>query len=147
MAGAFAGFDGPTRTKLGVAEFSVVQASLEKVFIRIVSGEGGKHAAARASLGRRVASDLERDEDSEDDLDDFEFVERTCCCTSYFAYGLLAKWHTCCCCALSCYHILGVVGAPWITFSTVFFTIFFHMCSAIHACIGRCCTQAPKAED
>ena len=43
LADAFQAFDESTRQSLKVAEFSVVQASLEKVFIRIVSGEGGEH--------------------------------------------------------------------------------------------------------
>merc|ERR1711943_161998 len=48
LADAFQAFDESTRQSLKVAEFSVVQASLEKVFIRIVSGEGGEHEARDA---------------------------------------------------------------------------------------------------
>merc|ERR1711861_83679 len=48
LADAFQAFDESTRKSLKVAEFSVVQASLEKVFIRIVSGEGGEHEARDA---------------------------------------------------------------------------------------------------
>ena len=59
LADAFQAFDESTRQSLKVAEFSVVQASLEKVFIRIVSGEGGEHEARDAhNRSVQVAQDL-----------------------------------------------------------------------------------------
>merc|ERR1712196_763323 len=85
LADAFQAFDESTRQSLKVAEFSVVQASLEKVFIRIVSGEGGEHEARDAhNRSVQVAQDL--GDDSDDDLDNFQFKERTCCKCSYFAH-------------------------------------------------------------
>merc|ERR1712196_353055 len=64
LADAFQAFDVNTRKELKVAEFSVVQASLEKVFIRIVSGEGGEHEARDAhNRSVQVAQDLGDDSD------------------------------------------------------------------------------------
>merc|ERR1712100_911419 len=99
-----------TRQSLKVAEFSVVQASLEKVFIRIVSGEGGEHEARDAhNRSVQVAQDL--GDDSDDDLDNFQFRERTCCKCLYFAHGLLCKYHSTCCCAMCCYMFMSIFGA------------------------------------
>ena len=112
LADAFQAFDESTRQSLKVAEFSVVQASLEKVFIRIVSGEGGEHEARDAhNRSVQVAQDL--GDDSDDDLDNFQFRERTCCKCSYFAHGLLCKYHSTCCCAMCCYMFMSIFGASW----------------------------------
>lgn len=146
LADAFEAFDDATRSKLKVAEFSVVQASLEKVFIRIVSGEGGEHEARDAHLKSiQVARDL--GDDSDDDLDNFLFVERTCCNCSYFAHGLLCKYHSSCCCGMCTYMMLYIFGAPFVWFNTCTLTLLIHMFAALVNCVGRCCLQEPKAED
>ena len=117
LADAFQAFDESTRQSLKVAEFSVVQASLEKVFIRIVSGEGGEHEARDAhNRSVQVAQDL--GDDSDDDLDNFQFRERTCCKCSYFAHGLLCKYHSTCCCAMCCYMFMSIFGASWFVWFT-----------------------------
>jgi ABC-type multidrug transport system ATPase subunit len=146
LADAFEAFDDATRSKLKVAEFSVVQASLEKVFIRIVSVEGGEHEARDAHLKSiQVARDL--GDDSDDDLDNFLFVERTCCNCSYFAHGLLCKYHSSCCCGMCTYMMLYIFGAPFVWFNTCTLTLLIHMFAALVNCVGRCCLQEPKAED
>jgi hypothetical protein len=146
LADAFAAFDGDTRAELRVAEFAVVQASLEKVFIRIVAGESGD-IHEQSSLGRRVAGDLQADDDdAERDVDDFVFDEPTCCRCSRFAHNTLAKYHASCCCVMSVYQILGSIGAPWIVFNTGLLTIAFHLFSAITNCVGVCCIQAPPKD-
>ncbi|KAH8050055.1 ATPase [Aureococcus anophagefferens] len=143
LADAFAAFDGDRRAELRVAEFAVVQASLAKVFIRIVAGESGD-IHEQSSLGRRVAGDLQADDDdAERDVDDFVFAEPTCCRCSRFAHNTLAKYHASCCCVMSVYQILGSIGAPWIVFNTGLLTIAFHLFSAITNCVGVCCIQAP----
>ena len=146
LADAFAAFDGDKRAELKVAEFAVVQASLEKVFIRIVAGESGD-IHEQSSLGRRVAGDLQADDDdAERDVDDFVFAEPTCCRCSRFAHNTLAKYHASCCCVMSVYQILGSIGAPWIVFNTGLLTIAFHLFSAITNCVGVCCIQAPPKD-
>ena len=146
LADAFAAFDGDRRAELRVAEFAVVQASLEKVFIRIVAGESGD-IHEQSSLGRRVAGDLQADDDdAERDVDDFVFAEPTCCRCSRFAHNTLAKYHASCCCVMSVYQILGSIGAPWIVFNTGLLTIAFHLFSAITNCVGVCCIQAPPKD-
>ncbi|KAH8060351.1 ATPase [Aureococcus anophagefferens] len=146
LADAFAAFDGDRRAELRVAEFAVVQASLEKVFIRIVAGESGD-IHEQSSLGRRVAGDLQADDDdAESDVDDFVFAEPTCCRCSRFAHNTLAKYHASCCCVMSVYQILGSIGAPWIVFNTGLLTIAFHLFSAITNCVGVCCIQAPPKD-
>jgi len=147
LADAFQAFDESTRQSLKVAEFSVVQASLEKVFIRIVSGEGGEHEARDAhNRSVQVAQDL--GDDSDDDLDNFQFRERTCCKCSYFAHGLLCKYHSTCCCAMCCYMFMSIFGASWfVWFNTCTLTLLFHMFAAVTNCVGRCCLQEPKVED
>merc|ERR1712167_49897 len=127
LADAFQAFDEGTRKSLKVAEFSVVQASLEKVFIRIVSGEGGEHEARDAhNRSVQVAQDL--GDDSDDDLDNFQFRERTC--------------------AMCCYMFMSIFGASWfVWFNTCTLTLLFHMFAAVTNCVGRCCLQEPKVED
>jgi hypothetical protein len=94
----------------------------------------------------QVAQDL--GDDSDDDLDNFQFRERTCCKCSYFAHGLLCKYHSTCCCAMCCYMFMSIFGASWfVWFNTCTLTLLFHMFAAVTNCVGRCCLQEPKVED
>ena len=87
-------------------------------------------------------------DDSDDDLDNFQFRERTCCKCSYFAHGLLCKYHSTCCCAMCCYMFMSIFGASWfVWFNTCTLTLLFHMFAAVTNCVGRCYLQEPKVED
>ena len=72
--------DAETKARLSVAEFAVAQASMEKVFLRIVAG--GASVLAQAEEGRAVAAALQ-EEDEDDELErelaSFKFKEATCC--------------------------------------------------------------------
>merc|ERR1711965_991599 len=64
LAKAFRTFDDAARARLGIAEFSVSQASMEKVFIRIVAKRAALNDEARSimeqnALGCDVASMLQ----------------------------------------------------------------------------------------
>ncbi|KAH8064618.1 ATPase [Aureococcus anophagefferens] len=88
LAKAFRAFDAAARADLGIAEFSVAQASMEK-----------------NALGRDVASMLQ-EEDEEDELEAelkaMTFRERTCCCFTRFAHKMMAKYHCGMCCTCCC---------------------------------------------
>ncbi|KAH8052975.1 ATPase [Aureococcus anophagefferens] len=73
LAKAFRAFDAAARADLGIAEFSVAQASMEKVFIRIVAKTAADEERRLSvldqnALGRDVASMLQ-EEDEEDELE------------------------------------------------------------------------------
>ncbi|KAH8098506.1 ATPase [Aureococcus anophagefferens] len=110
LAKAFRAFDAAARADLGIAEFSVAQASMEKVFIRIVAKTAADEERRLSvldqnALGRDVASMLQ-EEDEEDELEAelkaMTFRERTCCCFTRFAHKMMAKYHCGMCCTCCC---------------------------------------------
>ena len=125
-----------------------MQASLEKVFIRIVSGEGGEHEARDAhNRSVQVAQDL--GDDSDDDLDNFQFRERTCCKCSYFAHGLLCKYHSTCCCAMCCYMFMSILSVVvrLVQYLYPYLSLVPHVRGRHELCGGVCCLQEPKVDD
>ena len=80
---AFRAFDDDACARLGVIDFSLARATMEKVFLRIAGGEEG---LAQSRLGREIAEMLqaEADDEAQRELDAVVFSEATCCgCTRY----------------------------------------------------------------
>ena len=79
---AFRAFDDDACARLGVIDFSLARATMEKVFLRIAGGEEG---LAQSRLGREIAEMLqaEADDEAQRELDAVVFSEATCCgCTA-----------------------------------------------------------------
>ena len=75
---AFRAFDDDACARLGVIDFSLARATMEKVFLRIAGGEEG---LAQSRLGREIAEMLqaEADDEAQRELDAVVFSEATCC--------------------------------------------------------------------
>ncbi|KAJ8600222.1 hypothetical protein CTAYLR_001942 [Chrysophaeum taylorii] len=147
LARAFETFDAATRAALGVAEFVVNPASMEKVFLNIVAeSEDAKEKQLQAAqLGRRVASQLEDDDDDDDrdedalDVHNVKFSEPTKCGCSQWAHRMLLRWHCALCCGCCLYSAFGIFGAlPW--FFTGLYVCFlsFVSCGTNIVCINMC---------
>ena len=89
---AFRAFDDDACARLGVVDFSLARATMEKVFLRIVGGGDG---LAQSRLGREVAAMLqaEADDDAQRELDKVVFSEATCCGCTRFACFPLCLWN------------------------------------------------------
>ena len=89
---AFRAFDDDACARLGVIDFSLARATMEKVFLRIVGGGDG---LAQSRLGREVAAMLqaEADDDAQRELDKVVFSEATCCGCTRFACFPLCLWN------------------------------------------------------
>ena len=85
---AFRAFDDDACARLGVIDFSLSRATMEKVFLRIAGGEEG---LAQSRLGREIAEMLqaEADDDAQKELDKVVFSEATCCGCTRFAWDNL----------------------------------------------------------
>ena len=85
---AFRAFDDDACARLGVIDFSLARATMEKVFLRIAGGEEG---LAQSRLGREIAEMLqaEADDDAQKELDKEVFSEATCCGSTRFAWDNL----------------------------------------------------------
>ena len=82
---AFRAFDDDACARLGVIDFSLARATMEKVFLRIAGGEEG---LAQSRLGREIAEMLqaEADDEAQRELDAVVFSEATCCGCTRFAW-------------------------------------------------------------
>ena len=107
LARVFRAFDEAARARLRVAELNVAPATIEKVFIRIVSGkqdsligDDDEVATGPRRDARLLADELQR-HDQDDELDGITFFEKTCCGCSRFAHAALAKWN-CLFCFTAC---------------------------------------------
>ena len=89
---AFRAFDDDACARLGVIDFSLARATMEKVFLRIAGGEEG---LAQSRLGREIAEMLqaEADDDAQKELDNVVFSEATCCGCTRFACFPLCLWN------------------------------------------------------
>ena len=85
---AFRAFDDDACARLGVTDFSLARATMEKVFLRIAGGEEG---LAQSRLGREIAEMLqaEADDEAQKELDAVVFSEATCCGCTRFAWDNL----------------------------------------------------------
>ena len=74
---AFYAFDDDACARLGVTDFSLARATMEKVFLRIAGGDEG---LAQSRLGREIAEMLqaEADDEAQKELDAVLFSEATC---------------------------------------------------------------------
>ena len=88
---AFRAFDDDACARLGVIDFSLARATMEKVFLRIAGGEEG---LAQSRLGREIAEMLqaEADDDAQKELDKVVFSEATCCGCTRFAWRHLCLY-------------------------------------------------------
>ena len=93
----------------------------------------------------QVAQDL--GDDSDDDLDNFQFRERTCCKCSYSAHGLLCKYHSTCCCAMCCYMFMSIFGASWFVWFNTYVRLTLPHVQRPSRTVWGCCLQEPKVED
>jgi ABC-type multidrug transport system ATPase subunit len=157
LAKAFRAFDATARADLGIAEFSVAQASMEKVFIRIVAKTAADEERRLSvldqnALGRDVASMLQ-EEDEEDELEAelkaMTFRERTCCCFTRFAHKMMAKYHCGMCCTCCCVFCWSILQCPCCIFFhwTACWVCLLHFLTIFCNACGACCLPAPKAED
>ena len=91
---AFRAFDDDACARLGVIDFSLARATMEKVFLRIAGGEEG---LAQSRLGREIAEMLqaEADDEAQRELDAVVFSEATCCGCNKYAWKATCIYHFC----------------------------------------------------
>ena len=82
------------RDRLGVTDFSLARATMEKVFLRIAGGEEG---LAQSRLGRESGEMLqaEADDAAQRELDAVVFSEATCCGCNKYAWKATCIYHFC----------------------------------------------------
>ena len=91
---AFRAFDDDACARLGVIDFSLSRATMEKVFLRIAGGEEG---LAQSRLGREIAEMLqaEADDEAQRELDAVVFSEATCLGCNKYAWKATCIYHFC----------------------------------------------------
>ena len=91
---AFYAFDDDACARLGVTDFSLARATMEKVFLRITGGEEG---LAQSQLGREIAEMLEAeaDDEAQKELDAVLFTEATCLGCNKYAWKATCFYHFC----------------------------------------------------
>jgi len=142
----FAVFDQHVCDELGVAEFALLPASIEKVFIRIVATDAGRGDAK----GRALAAELQQleSDDLEDELGHLLFTEKTCCGLSRYAHLMLAKYNACASCTCCCYLALAILGAPWPACAAGAYCCLAALFAAMGSCASfTCCLQKPKTDE
>ena len=97
---AFRAFDDDACARLGVTDFSLARATMEKVFLRIAGGEEG---LAQSRLGREIAEMLqaEADDEAQRELDAVVFSEATCLGCHRYAWVVGCRYQ------FGCYLVLG----------------------------------------
>ena len=108
---AFRAFDDDACARLGVIDFSLARATMEKVFLRIAGGEEG---LAQSRLGREIAEMLqaEADDEAQKELDKVVFSEATCCGCTRFAWRHLCLHSFAWYCILGCLWHVGAWVSP-----------------------------------
>ena len=108
---AFRAFDDDACARLGVIDFSLARATMEKVFLRIAGGEEG---LAQSRLGREIAEMLqaEADDEAQKELDAVVFSEATCCGCTRFAWRHLCLHSFAWYCILGCLWHVGAWVSP-----------------------------------
>ena len=100
---AFRAFDDDACARLGVTDFSLARATMEKVFLRIAGGEEG---LAQSRLGREIAEMLqaEADDEAQRELDAEVFSEARCCGCTKYAWAIGCRYQ------FGCYLVLGALS-------------------------------------
>ena len=121
---------------LGADAYSIARPTMEQVFMKTVTELEDVVPDDSAGVGNALLTAGATGAIADDELDLYQFREKTCCCASEFAHKLLAKT-SCGCCIIQCCCGWWCLPFPW----QCFFTCMALYFQTIFSCIGMCCVR------